>query len=188
MLQKPVFALPGCQPISVNNLWGWLSNLEIIFWRRNLCGCTIRTEMITNENLEILFCFRFRNGKAKINSPRFSFAFACVMGSCWARTSHNNRPHLRINIKSQTFSLAFAFEIQQRENPKSWDFSLFFSLVIVSVRMVTVVVPIVHELFRWRATDSIVSFVLCGLLRTSALLISVLLGVYTPRRNDYIKN
>ena len=25
---------------------------------------TIRTEMITNENLEILFCFRFRNGKA----------------------------------------------------------------------------------------------------------------------------
>ena len=25
---------------------------------------TIRTEMITNENLEILFRFRFRNGKA----------------------------------------------------------------------------------------------------------------------------
>ena len=38
-------------------------------------------------------------------------------------------------IKSQRFSFAFAFVIQQRENPKSWDFYLF-SLVIVSVRMV----------------------------------------------------
>ena len=27
-------------------------------------GITIRTEIIANENLEILFCFRFRNGKA----------------------------------------------------------------------------------------------------------------------------
>ena len=30
-----------------------------------------RTEMITNENLEILFRFRFRNGKAKKLPPDF---------------------------------------------------------------------------------------------------------------------
>ena len=43
-------------------------------------------------------------------------------------------------IESQRFSCAFAFVIQKRENPKSWDFFFFFffvfSLVIVSVRMV----------------------------------------------------
>ena len=34
------------------------------FWEGTKARFTIRTEIITNENLEILFCFRFRNGKA----------------------------------------------------------------------------------------------------------------------------
>ena len=38
--------------------------LETFFVSNNFVSeGTIRTEMITNENLEILFCFRFRNGK-----------------------------------------------------------------------------------------------------------------------------
>ena len=36
--------------------------------------CTIRKETITNENLEILFCFRFRNGKAN-KFPQIIFRF-----------------------------------------------------------------------------------------------------------------
>ena len=50
---------------------------ELQFQRTNTeQKSTIRTEMITNENQEILF--RFRNGKAN-KLLRFSFAFAFVM-------------------------------------------------------------------------------------------------------------
>ena len=44
----------------------------------NLFLAISRTETITNENLEILFRIRFRNGKAYA-SPRYSLAFAFVM-------------------------------------------------------------------------------------------------------------
>ena len=40
---------------------------------------TIRTEMITNENLEILFGFRFRNGKAN-EFPQIFFCFRFCNG------------------------------------------------------------------------------------------------------------
>ena len=40
---------------------------------------TIRTKMITNENPEILFCCRFRNGGGNLIPPTFSFALAFIM-------------------------------------------------------------------------------------------------------------
>ena len=75
------------------------------------CPNTIRTEMITNENLEILFCFRFRNGKAN-KFPRFSFVFAFVM--VMLGTHKPQQQATLTNIKKQRFSFAFAFVIQQR--------------------------------------------------------------------------
>ena len=48
-----------------------------------------------------------------------------------------------INLKSRRVSFAFAFVIQSRENPKSWDI-YFFSLVIVSVRMVFLAVSLLE--------------------------------------------
>ena len=86
--------------------------------------------MNTNENLEILFCLRFRNGKAN-KFPQLFFCFRFRND----HVGHNSRPQLRDKLKSPRFSFAFAFVIQQREIPKFLDFYLF-SLVIVSVRMV----------------------------------------------------
>ena len=93
-----------------------------------MCLATIHTKAKQNlQNpgiLEILFCFRFRDGKAN-QFPPDCLSHLFSYWSCWPRTSHNNRPHLRIKIKSQRFS--FAFVIQQRENPKSREFYLFFA-------------------------------------------------------------
>ena len=71
--------------------------------------------------LEILFRFRFRNGKGKLH--RFSCAFAFVM-----IMSGTHKPqHLWNQLKSQSFFLfVFAFLIQQTAVPKSWDFYSFF--------------------------------------------------------------
>ena len=68
----------------------------------------------------------------KINSPRVSFAFAFVM--LMFGTHEPQQQATLTKLKSQRFPLAFAFAIQQRENPKFWDFHVF-SLVGVSVRI-----------------------------------------------------
>ena len=93
-------------------------------FRVMLAKITIRTEMITNENLEILFRFRFRNGKAN----KFPQIFFCIrfrnghVGHAQATAAGHT---YESKIKSQRFSFAFAFVIQQRENPKSWDLYFF---------------------------------------------------------------
>ena len=84
--------------------------------------------MITNENLEILFRFRFRNGKANV-FPQIFFRICFCNGHVGhAQATITGHTH-RTKKKSQRFTFAFAFVIQQRENPKSWDFYLFLLVI-----------------------------------------------------------
>ena len=57
------------------------------------------TETITDENLEICFRFRFRDGKARKISPDF-LSHLLSQWSCWAPASHSSRPHLQNNFNS----------------------------------------------------------------------------------------
>ena len=51
-------------------------SVDILVACLRICtGFIIRTETITNENLENLFCFRFRNGKAN----KFAFVSVVIM-------------------------------------------------------------------------------------------------------------
>ena len=91
-----VFAVMGPNNCQINSL--------------GIFSGTIRTEMITNENLEILFRLRFRNGKAN-KFPQIFFRICFHSGHVGhaqvTTTGHTNRPHLRIKIKSRRLSFAF---------------------------------------------------------------------------------
>ena len=74
----------------------------------------------------------------QIDSPRFSFAFAFVMVMLG---THEPQQQATLTNKNKIPEIFFRFRFrnstERKENPKSWDFYLF-SLVIISVRMVTV--------------------------------------------------
>ena len=95
---------------------------------------TIHAVTITNENLEIFSCFRFRDGEANI-FPKIFFPNVLSyehVGHAQATAAGHD---YETKILSQRFLFAFAFVIQQTRNHKIRDFYLC-SLAIVSMRMV----------------------------------------------------
>ena len=61
----------------------------------------------------------------QINFPRFSFTF-CFRNDHVEQAQATTAGHTyEKKVKSQRFSLAFAFVIKKSENPKSWDFHIF---------------------------------------------------------------
>ena len=62
-----------------------------------------------------------------INSPQILFRICFVMVMLGKWRLQQQAILTNKNIKSQRFSCAFAFVIQQRENPKSWDLFSFFA-------------------------------------------------------------
>ena len=113
-------------------LWFKASTDYMVCRHVHVHGTTICTEKITNENLLILFCFRFRNGKAN-KFPQIVFGIRFRndhVGNAQATTTGHT-------YTDQRFSFAFAVLIQRKEIQNSGIFVFFFLLVIVSVRMVT---------------------------------------------------
>ena len=87
----------------------------------------------TNENLGICFGFRFRNGRSS-NFPRFSFIFAFVTTMLG---KHKPQQQATLTKKNQIPEIFFRFRFRNPKERKSRILAfLFFSLVIIPVRMV----------------------------------------------------
>ena len=104
------------EPMQQIHTHGFMEDLQV--------PSAIRTEMITNENLEILF--QFCCGKAtKFPQVIFRICFRNGhVGHAQATTAGHTH---EITINSQRLSFAFAFVIQQRENPKPWIIFIYFA-------------------------------------------------------------
>ena len=59
--------------------------------------------------------------------PKNILSHLLLSWTCWAYKCSNGRPHLQRNARFQKQVFAFAFEIQQRESPKSWDCCCFLA-------------------------------------------------------------
>ena len=85
--------------------------------------CTIHTETITNRKSRDFISLSLSYCQQK--SPRFSFAFAFVMIMLATHKPQQQATITKIDQAPEMILFAFAFVIQQRENPKSRDYHFF---------------------------------------------------------------
>ena len=88
----------------------------------------------TNENLGILSRFHLRDLNGKHIQKECFFLCICSCSEHVGHVQATAAGHNLENATSQRFLFAFAFVIQQRENPQSWD--CLFGCGIASARTV----------------------------------------------------